>query len=141
MTSSKPTKALPHRWKAGQSGNPLGRPTGVERVRQLLDPHREELIQKAVAMALSGDTVALRICIDRIAPPPRAESAPVSIPGIALAGSMSDKARAIIDAVGNAVISPDAAGVLLGAIASATKIIEADELASRITALEARDIT
>ncbi len=78
---------------------------------------------------------------DRIAPPPRAESAPVSIPGIALAGSMSDKARAIIDAVGNAVISPDAAGVLLWAIASASKIIEADELASRITALEARDIT
>jgi hypothetical protein len=109
-------------------------------VRQLLDPHREDLVAKAVALALAGDTVALRICIDRIAPPPRPESSPVSIPGIALATTMSDKARAIVDAVGDAVISADAAAVLLGALADAAKIIEADELTARIAALEARDL-
>jgi hypothetical protein len=140
MEHDKNLKKRPQTWVKGQSGNPRGRVPGVERVRQLLDPHREDLIKKAVALALSGDTVALRICIDRIAPPPRAESAPVSIPSIALAGTMSDKARAIIDAVGASIISPDAAAVLLGAMANAVKIIEAEELANRIAALEAREL-
>lgn len=129
-----------HLWKAGQSGNPKGRPAGVDAVRRLLEPHREELIKKAVELAKSGDTVALRICIDRLAPPPRAESAPVSIPNIALGATMSDKARAIVDAVGEGLISADTAAMFLGAIASAAKIIEVDELARRLATLESRDL-
>lgn len=109
-------------------------------MRQLLVPHRESLVKKAVELALAGDTVALRICMDRIAPPLRNEAAPVSIPGIALATSMSDKARAIVDAVGEGLISPDTAAILLGAMANAAKIIEADELAARIAALEAHGL-
>lgn len=106
----------------------------------MLAPHSKELMAKAVELALAGDTKALRLCIERIAPMPRAESPPVSIPGIAQAVSMSDKARAILDAVGDAAISPDTAAMLLAAIASATRIIEADELAARIAALEAREL-
>jgi hypothetical protein len=136
-----PVKTTRTAWVKGQSGNPAGRMPGVERVRQLLKPRSEDLINKAVELALAGDTVALRLCIDRIAPPPRAEFALASIPGIALAGSMGDKARAVLEAVGNAVISPDAAAMLLGALASATKIIESEELVDRIAALEARDRT
>lgn len=105
----------------------------------MLAPHSTELIAKAVELALAGDTKALRLCVERIAPMPRAESPRVSIPGIALAASMSDKARSIVDAAGNAAISPDTAAMLLTAIANAARIIEADELASRIAALEARD--
>lgn len=125
-------------WPKGKSGNPKGRTAGVEIIRQLLDPHREDLIAKLVELAKAGDTVALRICFDRIAPPPRAESPPVDIPGLADAETMSDKARAIITACGNASISPDTASMLLGAIANAARIIEADELAERIAALEDR---
>ncbi len=93
-----------------------------------------------VQLAKAGDTVALRICFDRIAPPPRAESPPVKIPGLADAVTMSDKARAIISACGNGEISPDTASMLLGAIANASRIIEADELADRIAVLEERSI-
>ena len=128
------------RWQPGQTGNPLGRTAGVERVRQLLDPHREKLIKKAVSLALAGDTVALRLCIDRLAPMPRAELPAVAIPGLALAQSMSDKSRVVIDAVGAGLISPDAAAILLGAMANAAKIIECDELAARIAQLEVKDL-
>lgn len=133
-------KPTPSAWKPGESGNPKGRVPGVERVRQLLDPHREELVAKAVALALAGDGVALRLCIDRLAPPPRAETPPVVIPGLAEASSMSDKARVILNATGGGIISPDAAATLLGAIANAGKIIETEELAGRIAALEIRDL-
>ena len=124
-------------WKPGQSGNPKGRVPGVERVRKMLDPHSDQLIAKAVELALGGDTKALRLCIERIAPLPRAESPPVSIPGIASGATMSDKARAVLDAVGAKAISPDTAAMLLSAIASATRIIEADELTRQLEELRA----
>jgi hypothetical protein len=34
-----------------------------------LDGEAEALTRKAVALALDGDTVALRLCLERIAPP------------------------------------------------------------------------
>ena len=126
----------PNTWPKGVSGNPAGRKKGAELVNQLLKPHAKELVIKAKNMALAGDTTALRICIDRIAPPPRNESAPVVIPGIDQANTMSEKAACIVSAMGNAQIGPDTAAMLLGAIASAAKIIETDELAARISALE-----
>jgi len=132
------TKKIPvTAWKKGQSGNPRGRVPGLEIIRKLLDPHRKDLINKAVELAKSGDATALRLCIDRIAPPPRTELPPIKIPGLANAKGLSEKARTIIDAAGEAIISPDSAAMLLGALASACKIIETDELSERIAALEA----
>lgn len=133
-------KTPPGGWKPGESGNPKGRVPGVERVRQLLDPHREELVAKAVQLALSGDSTALRLCMDRMAPPPRAETPPVVIPGLSETRDMSEKARLIVNATGEGIVSPDAAATLLGAIANAAKIIETEELAGRIAALEVRDL-
>ena len=140
MVANEDKKHKTSRWVPGQSGNPGGRTPGVDRVRELLNPHQEKLVQKAVDLALTGDTVALRICMDRIAPLPRAESPPVHIPTIAEGASMSDKARAVVDAAGSGLLSPDAAAMLLGAMANATRIIEGDELASRISRLEANGL-
>lgn len=125
-------------WKKGESGNPRGRQPGVEKVRQLLDPHREALVAKAVELALSGDVQALRLCLERISPPPRTETAPVRIPGMTKAATMSDKARCIVDAVGDGVLSADAGSAFLAALANAQRVIEVDELEARIAALEER---
>ena len=88
-------------------------------------------------MALGGDTTALRICMDRIAPLPRAESAPVLIPGLAEAVTLTDKAQAISAAIGKAEISPDTGSMLLQAMAAACKVVEFDELQRRVAHLEA----
>ncbi len=129
-------KASPTAWKPGQSGNPKGRTPGVERIRQLLEPRREELVAKAVELALKGDSTALRICMDRLAPPPRSESAPVVIPGLAKAATLTDKAHRIIEAVGGGEITPDVATQLLNALAAYAKAVEVDELARRVAVLE-----
>jgi hypothetical protein len=60
----------------GQSGNPSGRPPGARHkatvaAEALLDGEAEGLTRKALEMALDGDTVALRLCLERILPPRR----------------------------------------------------------------------
>lgn len=125
-------------WKPGQSGNPGGRKPGAELVRLLLEPKRKELIDKAVSMALAGDSTALRICIDRLAPPPRAESPSVVIAGLADGATLTDKANAILAAAGRGDLSPDAASTLLQAMAAACKVAEFDDFEKRIDALESK---
>ena len=64
-------------FRPGQSGNPAGRPNGSRNkasvaVDALLDGEAEALTRKAIDLALAGDTVALRLCMERICPPRRA---------------------------------------------------------------------
>ncbi len=124
-------------WKKGQSGNPAGRKPGAEVIRQLLEPKREKLVQKAVTMALAGDVTALRICIDRLAPPPRAEAPKVTIEGLSEATTLTDKANVIMDAVGRGDLAPDIGAMLVQALTNVGKVVEIDELDRRVRALEA----
>ena len=62
------------RFKKGHSGNPAGKAPGTrhkatQAALNLLDGEAEDLSRKAVEMALAGDTTALRLCLERIAPP------------------------------------------------------------------------
>lgn len=72
-------------WPKGISGNPAGRPKGARHkttvaVEALLAGQAEGLTQKAIELALAGDTVALRLCLDRLAPPRRTPSVDVELP-------------------------------------------------------------
>ena len=128
--------APPGAWKPGQSGNPGGRPSGAERVRQLLEPKRAGLLKKAVELAMAGDSVVMRALLDRLAPAPRSQHPATAIPGLADAGTLTEKAAAIVDAMGRGEISPDAGALMLGAIAGACRVAEFDELQRRVAELE-----
>ena len=60
------------KFRQGVSGNPKGKKAGTLNKRAALvkcfDAHAEQLINKTVELALSGDTVALRLCIERLVP-------------------------------------------------------------------------
>lgn len=59
-------------FKAGQSGNPNGRPRGVidkrSKFRALLEAHAEAIIGKLVESAKEGDPTALKLCVERLLP-------------------------------------------------------------------------
>jgi len=61
-------------FKKGESGNPEGRPFGSRNkstlaALSLIEDEGEQLTRKAVELALDGDIQALKLCMDRLAPP------------------------------------------------------------------------
>lgn len=72
-------------FKPGISGNPLGRPKGSlnkhTQLANLMEDHAEALISKTVELALCGDPVALRLCIERLIPK-KSEKGTVTMPDL-----------------------------------------------------------
>lgn len=102
----------------------------------MLEPHREALIKKAVELAMNGDATALRLCLDKLAPAPKATAELIRVPALRDAETLTGKASAILDAVGAGMVPPDVGVSLLSALSSVARVIETDELERRIAALE-----
>lgn len=120
----------------GTSGNPSGRPANAEAVRKLLEPRREELVTKAVELALDGDSIALKLCLDRISSPLKSELSLVVIPGFESAFTIMEKANLIIQSIAEGRISIESGERLLTALTTYNKIYELYELEKRIQKLE-----
>jgi hypothetical protein len=128
------------KFKSGQSGNPAGKPKGAKdkrtEMRSMIAPHADKLVNKAVEMALGGDTTALRICIDRIIPALKSTDRPVTI--AELDGTLADQGRTVLAALSSGQITPEEASTLMQTVAAQARIIEITELESRIGELEKR---
>ncbi|WP_141103610.1 DUF5681 domain-containing protein [Cobetia sp. QF-1] len=123
-------------FKPGQSGNPAGRPSaGAMLVRKALQGSSQELIDKAIALALEGDTVALRLCIERLTPPIKASAERVTF-DIPEDAGLAGTSRAIIAAAAAGQIPPDTASQLVTAMGQLSRQIEIDEISQRISQLE-----
>ncbi len=128
-------------WKKGQTGNPGGKKKGtgkVSQLRALLDPHAEDLVNKAKDMALEGDMTALRLCLERLVPPIKIKDELVSVPGLNSSNGLVEQGQAVIDALASSEITPGEAATLMQTVASQARILEIDELERRISALEDR---
>jgi hypothetical protein len=126
------------RFPPGVSGNPRGRRPEIAKVRKLLEPHREELVKKAVDLALSGDSTALKVCLDKLAPAPKATAEPVKIPALMKAETLTAKATALVNAIAVGAVPPDVGSSLLTALNNVVRIEEHDELRRRIESLESQ---
>jgi hypothetical protein len=126
------------RFQKGQSGNPGGKPRGAcdkrTALRELLVPHAQALIEKTVELAKSGDTTALRLCLERIVAPIRAKDDAVVIEQGG--NTLAERGQAIVNAALTGQISPSEAATLLQALATQARVTEAEELAARLKALE-----
>lgn len=131
---------MTNKFKPGKSGNPKGRPVGIidrrTKWRDTLRAELPDLLKRLVVLARAGDVQALKLILDRVAPPLRPQAEPVEIPAVATAVSLGAKARAVLDALGAGQLTADSAADVLAALGSIARIVEHDELAARIAALE-----
>jgi len=65
----------------------------------LLDGEAEELTRKCIELAKAGDTTALRLCMERIAPVRKGRPVNVNLPPIATAVDVLGAIGAAIDAM------------------------------------------
>ena len=131
------------RWKPGVSGNPTGKRQGTKNKASLLlekmfEGEAEEVGRVAVNLAKAGDTTALRLILDRLAPidkdraiPPRA----VSLPHLE-AGTMALAVSAVIGAVVAGRLTPSEGQALTALLEAHRKAVETEDLERRLSALE-----
>lgn len=127
------------KWAPGQSGNPRGRKPGtgeVQKLRAGLEAHVPSILDALVTAAKAGDVQASRLLLERTLPALK----PLELAQrIDLAGdTLTDKGRAVLEAVASGELAPGAAAQLLAGIGTLAKVAELDELTRRIDALEAK---
>lgn len=128
-------------FRPGQSGNPNGRPKGRadKRVswRAALEPHGDELIAKAIELAMGGDPQALRMCLDRLAPSIKPQAEPVMFE---LKGdNLTQQAQSVLAAVADGELDPITGKALIDSLSSIARITEIDEITRRLDQLEANN--
>jgi hypothetical protein len=126
----------------GVSGNPSGRPKGSRHkasiaVDTLLDGQAEALTQKAVELALTGDTTALRLCLERIAPARKSRPIRLELPTIENAEDVAAAMSAVVSSVASGDIDTDEGTALAGIIEIKRRSIETLEMDARLRFLEA----
>lgn len=121
-------------------GNP-GKPRGARHratlaVEGLLDGEAEALTRKAVELAFSGDTTALRLCLDRICPPRKDAPVSFALPEMKDTSDALAALNSIVQAVASGELTPTEAKNLAGLVESFRKTAEIEDLERRIEALE-----
>ena len=124
-------------FSAGNSGRPRGsRNKATIAIESLLEGQAEALTQTAIAKALEGDSVALRLCMDRIAPLPKDAAVTFSMPTMGNALDVAEAARNVLRAVSEGVLTPIEATRVMGLIDSYRRTLELTEIEERLLALE-----
>lgn len=126
-----------------QPGNP-GRPPGARSratlaAEALLDGEAEKLTRTAIDKALEGDSVALRLCLERLVPPRKDAPIRVELPPIESVADVVGASAAVLRAVGASEITPDEASRVMVLLTAHKAIVETGELERRIAALEERN--
>jgi hypothetical protein len=116
-------------FQAGRSGNPKGKAKGTRHrttmaAQVLLDGQAEALTQKAVELALSGDTVALRLCLDRVLPLRKGSPVRFAMPALDTPADLVAALGSVAKAVGNGALTPDEAAAIASLLNSQTQAIE-----------------
>ncbi|MGD1886882.1 MAG: DUF5681 domain-containing protein [Cohaesibacteraceae bacterium] len=122
------------------SGNP-GRPKGARHkttlvMEALLEGEAETLTQKAVDMAKDGDTTALRLCLERLAPARKDTPVSFDLPPMKTAQDASEAAQAVLQAVSDGELTPIEGASVMALVESYRRTLETTDLEQRIERLE-----
>ncbi len=125
----------------GSSGNPAGRALGTRNratmlAEQLFDGATAALANKAVEMALKGDTVALKLCIGRIIAPRRDRPSGFPLPPLKSAADLAPAMAAIAQGLAEGALSTGEAWELSQVVDTFVRALEAGDLEARVRRLE-----
>lgn len=103
---------------------------------RLLDGEAVALTRKAIQAALEGDTVALRLCLERIAPVRKDAPVQFDLPAMNSAEDAAKAAASVLSAVSSGEVTPTEGAHVMGLIETYRRTLELSELEARLIALE-----
>ena len=125
------------KFTAGNSGRPKGaRNKKTLAIESLLEGQAEALTQTAISKALDGDSMALRLCMERIAPAPKDKPVTFALPMMNSALNASQAAGSVLTAVSEGNLTPIEATRVMGLIDSYRRTLELTEIDERLQTLE-----
>ena len=105
-------------------------------IEALLEGQHEALTAKAIEKGLAGDMVALRLCLDRLAPPRKDAPISLALPPVRTAADALEASVAVMEAVSTGEVTPDEAGRIMALLSTHRAIVETCDLEARLSALE-----
>ena len=121
----------------GNTGRPKGaRNKKTLAIESLLEGQAEALTQTAISKALEGDGLALRLCMERIAPAPKDKSVSFPLPDMKDAIDASKAASSVLTAVSAGELTPIEGTRVMGLIDSYRRTLELTEIEERLQVLE-----
>jgi hypothetical protein len=128
-------------FQKGQSGNPAGRRRGSKNrgtlaAQLFLDGEAEGLARRAVAMALGGDALLMRACLDRIVAPRRGRAVQIELPPVDNAEALAGAMGVVAAAVAAGEISPEEGAEFAQIVDVFARTIATRDLARRVSELE-----
>lgn len=121
-------------------GNP-GKPKGARHratlaVEALIEGSAESLSQKAVDMALAGDTTALKLCLDRIAPPRKDSPVRFDLPDLQGPTGVLKGFEAVLSEISAGHVTPAEGTALVAFLEGYRRACETSDIEQRLAALE-----
>ena len=127
-------------FSSGNTGRPKGsRNKATIAIESLLQGQAEALTQTAVTKALEGDSVALRLCIERIAPAPKDQPVSFALSQINNALDAAQAEGSVLRAVSDGELTPIEATRVMGLIDGYRRTLELTEIEERLRALESNN--
>ena len=129
-------------FQPGKSGNPKGRPKGSRNkstlaMEALLDGQSIEITQKCIEHALEGNSVALRLAMERILPPRKSRPIMLDLPETETVQDVLKAQDVVMQAVSLGDLTLDEADQFFVLLEAKRKAIETCILEERIEVIEA----
>ena len=141
MSSDNTEQKQANRFQKGVSGNPNGRPKGSRNAatlaaEALLAGEAEKLTRKCIDLALDGDPIALRLCMERIYPARKDRPVEFALPPINTARDAADVMSSVMNAVATGQLTPADASEISKVVACTVKSFEAAEFADSLARID-----
>jgi Family of unknown function (DUF5681) len=134
-------RTLDGRFAPGSHANPFGRPRGSRNrprtaMETLLSSEAEAISGKLVALALSGDSTALRLCTERLMPRLKSRPMQLELPPLNTPTDVANALTMVLEAAACGEIDTDQARTLAAVLDARRKSFETIELEERLTLIE-----
>ena len=120
----------------GTEGPNGSRNKTTKKMKELLEKYSESILQKCMSMALKGDRVALKLCVERLFPARPDGYIQMPLPRTQTMQDLAESSQRVIQAITRGNITPADGEALSRILDDRRRVIESVEWEARIAALE-----